>query len=81
MAQKYEHNIEVNDLGVPYEDCGRWRGYSLVTFGDTKDQLIENASISETDQDGGEIATYGLEDAPREVDDAVMTWIEDAIKD
>jgi hypothetical protein len=67
--------IEVNDLEVMYQDSGAWRSYALATFGETVDQLVENASIYEIDQDGGELNSYDLGDASGEVYDSAMSWI------
>jgi hypothetical protein len=55
--------IEGASLGVPYEDSGPWRGYELYTHGESLFELLENAQISEVDQDGGELDCYALADA------------------
>jgi len=59
------------DLGIDYADCGAWRSYHLNTFGTTQEELRENATISEIDQDGGELNCYGLEEARNDVEKAV----------
>lgn len=55
-----KYSIQINDIGLDYQDAGQWRSYSLETSGDTYAELIHNATISETDQDGGEIDCYDL---------------------
>ena len=67
-------NIEV-ELDTEYLDEAPWRSFSLQTDGDTLEELIANASISETDQDGGEIRTYSLESAPNDVESEAMLVI------
>lgn len=58
MSQKYRYNF---DLTVDRE-CDRyeprWSSYDgLQAYGDTLEELLENASISIIDQDGGELDT------------------------
>lgn len=67
--------IDGYDLDVEWRDSGKWRSYELTTHGDTVQQAIDNAAISEVDQDGGEIDTYGFDDASNEVQKAVMNVI------
>lgn len=55
------------DIGVHYQDEPPWRSYYLETSGDTLIELIDNAQISEIDQDGDEIRTYELNEASNEV--------------
>ena len=69
-------NIETDDLGVSYEDCGAWRSYSAHTQGETVTELLENCMIVEIDQDGGDIAGYPLCDATGEVAKAAERWID-----
>lgn len=56
------------DLGVDYEDSGPWRSYNLAGQGETLKEFLEDATISEVNQNGGELACYGIEDAPRSVE-------------
>ena len=56
------YNLSIEDLGVEYADSGPWRSYSLETSGDTLKDLFLNAQIAETDQDGGSLECYGLDD-------------------
>ena len=73
--------IEISeDTGVEYADSGRWRSYDLYTTGRSYEELFDNASISETDQDGGEIKTYDLQDADQEVQEAAFKIINDYLR-
>lgn len=72
--------IESQDLGIDYRDSGPWRNYELSTDGKTIEECIDNASISEIDQDGGELATYGYEEASHEVAFAVCGVVTKAFK-
>ena len=69
-------NISIDDLGIEYQDSGKWRSYSLESNGNTLIELQNNAAISETDQDGGEIKTYNLLEAGSEVFIKCMSIIE-----
>lgn len=60
-------DIDDLELGISYQDAGPWRSYHLTAIGGTIEEAIEDASISEIDQDGGELCTYALEDAPEDV--------------
>lgn len=55
------------DTRVEYCDEGQFRNFQLITEGDNVDQLLDNAQISEVDQDGGELDTYPLDDARSDV--------------
>lgn len=72
---KYQYNIDT-DCGVAYEDCGPWRSYQLYSWGNTEAELIENAQISEIDQDGGDLDTYALEDAPAQIEKVCLRIIQ-----
>lgn len=56
-------NIDQEALSISYADSGRWRSFELSTSGTSFDDCSENGSISEIDQDGGEIRTYPLSEA------------------
>jgi hypothetical protein len=62
-----KYTIDCLDLEIEWRDLGRWRSYSLSAHGDTLDELVESATISEVDQDGGELRCYGLGEADNEV--------------
>ena len=78
-SKKVKYYIE-EDLGIDYRDAGPWRSYELTAGGDTQAELIEDATISETDQDGGELDCYGFEDASNEVQEAVLKLIMETIQ-
>lgn len=56
-------NVDESDLGIEYHGDGPWRSYGLETSGETIEELFENATIYETDQDGGEIECYSIDNA------------------
>lgn len=59
------------DLGIDYADEGAWRSYEMTTHGDSLAELLENVTIAEIDQDGGELDCYGLGDASNEANAVV----------
>ena len=61
------HSIDESDIGVDFQDEGPWRCYGVQSEGSTIEELFDNATIYETDQDGGELNCYSLEDASQEV--------------
>lgn len=65
------------DLGINYQDCGVWRSYQLETYGDTMEELWDNAVIAEIDQDGGELDCYGMGEAPSDVYEAADKLIKE----
>ncbi len=69
---KYEMN---GDVGVEYENEGQWRSYDIEAYGDTEEEFFNNATISEVDQDGGEITCYGLDRATSAVIRAVYAYV------
>jgi len=68
------------DLGINFCDEGPWRSYHFYTSGKTKAECMEDATISEIDQDGGELNCYGLEDCEHEVETSVMKRIDREFK-
>lgn len=64
---QYKYEIVIDDLGIDYQDEGPWRSYMLESYGDTIDEVFDNAQIAEIDQDGGELYDYSIEDAPMNV--------------
>lgn len=81
MRMKPEGYIDISfkDLGVEYQDEGPWRSYELNTNGTTIVSLELNATISEVDQDGGELRSYDLNEAPKAVQAAALKVIREAI--
>lgn len=68
------------DLGIDFRDFGPWRSYHLDTHGDTLSECLVNATISEIDQDGGELDCYDIDYASSEVYRAVVDAITKALK-
>lgn len=64
------------DMGISYQDAGPWRSYELTSFGNTFAHLIENATVTELDHDGGEIRSYGLIEAPGNVAERACQMID-----
>ena len=62
-----KYGLEDNDF-LDYQNSGAWRSYSFQTGGDTLQELLDNASISETGQDGEDFANYGLEEGNHATD-------------
>jgi hypothetical protein len=71
-------DLNIDDLGVDYQDAGPWRSYSFHTYGSTLEDLWDNATVSEIDQDGGELNCYGASEASKEVYDAIEKIINEA---
>ena len=70
------------ELDVEYRDNGHWRSYHIDGQGTTMLELLADVTISEEDQDGGEIACYGLEDCESlEVHDAAHAVILGHVKE
>jgi hypothetical protein len=65
-----------SELGVDYQDAGPWRSYEMYANGVTREELFADAVITEVDQDGSELATYGILDASNEVADAAEKIID-----
>jgi hypothetical protein len=67
------------DLGIDFADAGQWRSYHIETSGDSFNEMVDNATVSEIDQDGGTIDAYGLGDAPSQVETACLKMIMDKV--
>ena len=59
------------DLGLEYQDEGPWRSYNLTTNGSSLQELLDNATISEVDQDGGDLDYYGFNEASNKIQELV----------
>lgn len=68
------------DVGISYQDEGPWRSYQLTASGDSLEELLADASISEIDQDGGDLDHYPLEDATNEIQDEATKLLEELVK-
>jgi len=71
--------IDCEEMGVEYRDEGVWRSYILNVSGNLQDDLGANASVTEVDQDGGEITTYALLDSCEAVRERGYDMIEKAL--
>jgi hypothetical protein len=72
-----KYQIKDGDLGIEYADHGPWRSYEISeASGLTKDELLNNLTVSEVDQDGGELRCYGYHDAPFEVQQVILKRIQ-----
>lgn len=63
-------------LPVDFADAGPWRSYELYTEGNSLVELLGNATVTEVDQDGGELNCYEIGDASNEVAAAAINEIE-----
>ena len=73
-------NISIEDIGVDFADSGPWRSYALEASGNTLDELMNDAQIFETDQDGGSLNHYNLGDADNGVYQAAVKILEKEFK-
>lgn len=75
--RNYDSNKIVIDqeLSIDFCDEGPWRSYLLITEGYDFDQLTAEAYISEIDQDGGELDSYSIDDAPSDVGECAIELI------
>lgn len=73
--------VDVDDIGVEYRGPGPWKNYALYSQGRTLDELIEEAAITEVDQDGGELRTYGIDDCCGEVEVSVLKILEEELRE
>lgn len=67
------------ELGISYQDIGPWRSYHFNTSGDSLQELIDNAVVSEIDQDGGELDCYGIHDGTYELGSLCLELIHEEI--
>ena len=61
-------------LGAIEDETGY--SYHLDTCGDTMDDLLDNATISLVDNDGGDKVIGGIWDAPSDVEDEALSIIQ-----
>lgn len=59
--------VDCENMDIDYQDAGPWRSYEMTATGDTFEEMCEDATITEVDQDGGEIASYSISDASTKV--------------
>jgi hypothetical protein len=77
-ARAKKHSFDCYDLDVDHQDAGPWRSYELTASGDTFEELAKDATISEIDQDGGELNSYAVGDARPEVYNAALLAMAEA---
>lgn len=75
-----KYMIDESDLGIEYQDEGPWRSYGITSYGDSLQELLMEATVYETDQDGGELNCYSIYDSSNEVEKAAFKVIENCIK-
>jgi hypothetical protein len=63
------------EIGIDFADAGPWRSYHLDACGDSFQELVDSATVSEIDQDGGELDCYELRQASSEIETAVLRLI------
>lgn len=61
ISRVVEYGVDNYELPIEYADSGAWRSYTLDAAGDTLEELLKDATISEIDQDGGTLNCYGIE--------------------
>ena len=60
----FNFEIDLSDYGLTKDDQPWWLGYDcLIAEGNTLDELLENAEVYLTDQDGGEGPNYSIGDS------------------
>lgn len=67
------------DIGIDFADAGPWRSYHLETTGDSFNEMVQNATVSEIDQDGGELDTYSIEQASSQIEMECLRMILDKV--
>lgn len=69
-----EYGCENVDLGPG--DRHYFTNYELTAYGNSYAELLVNATITEIDQDGGEVGdTIGIEDAPHDIAEAAINHL------
>lgn len=69
-SQNVKYSIEGLDVGIG--DRNYFTNFELDASGDNLQELIASATVSEIDQDGGEIDCIGLDDVPKDVFRVIM---------
>ena len=79
-SKQYKYSIDDVECG-DIDDDGPWRGCTLSSEGNTLKELIDNAWISETDQDGGEgNGPYQLEDSDSTIQATCEVILKELVK-
>jgi hypothetical protein len=81
LAAEYKYYIPRGEIsGVEFADEGQWRSYEVdQVLSNSLSEAVEDLTISEVDQDGGEITCYGFVDAPYDVQTAVATLLNETL--
>ena len=68
--------FEFEDLEIEYRDSEQWRSYSFSCSGNSLGSCLSDVTVSETDQDGGELGCYGFDEASSEAQEKIVKAIE-----
>jgi Fe-S-cluster containining protein len=68
------------EIGIDYADCGPWRSYHVYAEGETVEQLMNDATISEVGQDGGDLDSYSFAGASETIQDKLISIFEASLK-
>ena len=83
LKQTPRYDLEISLGGEDFSGYQGRTGYlgadTLVTFGDTLEECLENGSISTTDQDGGEGPEILLADMSEKLANTYVSAIQDAM--
>lgn len=69
LAASYRYYIRQGQIpGVEFQDVGRWRSYEVdQVVANSLTEAVEAITVSEVDQDGGDIDCYGFLDASYDI--------------
>lgn len=81
MTRKKLYQIDDQEIDVGYQDCGPFRSYRLDSFGNSLEEMLDNATIAEVDQDGGELDCYDFYGAPDAVQAKALKMINRVLAD
>ncbi len=72
LRAQYKYVLLSGDYGDDSDERG-WRSYTVheTVCANTLKEFFDAVTVSEVDQDGGDHACYGFEDAPAEVQAAI----------
>ena len=69
---------ELGDWGFVDEDSGRWRCWDYVLAqGSTLEEILDDATVFASDQDGGEAGCDSLGDLPTSLMDSIIGILTD----
>lgn len=67
------------EMGVSFQDAGPWRSYHIETSGDSLYEMLDNATVSEVDQDGGTLDAYELRESTSQIQNVGFRIISDRV--